>query len=82
VTTIGTNAFQFQPPLIGVTIPNSITNIENGAFESCGLRNVMIPGSVTGIGPFAFAVCSSLTKVIFGNGVNSIGQRRSINVTP
>ncbi|MET2999605.1 leucine-rich repeat protein, partial [Flavobacterium psychrophilum] len=47
-----------------VTIPNSVTDIENGAFFSCsGLTSVTIPNSVTAIGKDAFAGCRSLKTV-------------------
>ena len=38
-----------------ITIPNSVTSIEAGAFEDCrGLNSVTIPDSVTSIGEAAF----------------------------
>ena len=38
-----------------ITIPNSVTNIGNGAFGGCtSLTNVTIPNSVTSIGDDAF----------------------------
>jgi hypothetical protein len=45
-------------------IPNTVTSIENSAFNSCiNLTNVTIPESVTGIGEFAFANCTSLSTI-------------------
>lgn len=41
--------------MTSVTIPNSVTSIEGGAFYDCsGLTNVTIPNSVTSIGGYAF----------------------------
>src|SRR5262249_3690290 len=59
----------------GVTIPNSVTNIGNGAFADCtNLTNVTIPNSVTSIGDYAFMDCTILTSVTIPNSVTSIGN--------
>ncbi len=55
------------------TIPNSVINIGDGAFESCGVTSVTIPSSVTSIGGSAFAR-SSLTSVTIPSSVTSIGD--------
>ena len=56
-------------------IPNSVTSIENYAFEGCsGLTSVTIPNSVTSIGSKAFRDCSGLTSVTIPNSVTSIGS--------
>jgi hypothetical protein len=58
-----------------VTIPDSVTNIGDLAFDSCwGLTSVTIPDSVTSIGESAFAGCTSLTNVTIPNSVTSIGE--------
>ncbi|MGN0448715.1 MAG: leucine-rich repeat protein [Acutalibacteraceae bacterium] len=58
-----------------ITIPNSVTNIEDHAFQSCmGLTSVTIPDSVTSIGYGAFTMCNSLTSVTIGNSVKTIGD--------
>ncbi len=58
-----------------MTIPNSVTSIENGAFAGCfSLTSVAIPNSVTSIGESAFSGCSSLTSVAIPNSVTSIGE--------
>jgi hypothetical protein len=52
--------------LINVTIPGTVANIENSAFNGCGsLSHTTIPGSVTNIGQWAFQNCHSLTSVFF-----------------
>ena len=45
-------------------IPNSVTSIDNNAFNGCrSLTSINIPSSVTSIGYTAFDSCSSLTSV-------------------
>ncbi len=67
-------AFYGCSGLTSVTIPNSVTSIENYAFSGCsGLTSVSIPNSVTSIGGRAFEDCSGLTSVSIGNSVTSIG---------
>jgi BspA type Leucine rich repeat region (6 copies) len=56
------------------TVPNSVTSIEEGAFESCsGLTNVDTGNGVTNIGTNAFEFCTGLTSVTIGSSVTSIG---------
>jgi len=54
------------------TIPNSVTNIEDGAFFSCtSLASVTIPNSVTSIGNEAFHYCTSLSAITV-DALNSV----------
>ncbi|MBQ5779187.1 MAG: leucine-rich repeat protein [Paludibacteraceae bacterium] len=47
--------------MTSVTIPNSVTSIEGGAFYDCyGLTSITIPNSVTSIGDGAFRFCSNI----------------------
>jgi len=73
VTSIGEGAFSFCTNLINITIGDSVTNIENYAFQESSLVNVNIPNSVTSIGNWAFSSCLSLTNVIIGSSVTNIG---------
>ena len=73
-----------QAPLIGitgtVTIPASVTSIEQGAFYGCtSLTSVTIPNSVTSIGNGAFQNCTGLTSVTITEGVTSIGEQMFMN---
>lgn len=57
------------------TIPYSVIEILNGAFENCrNLENVIIPDSVTRIGNSAFKNCSNLTSVTIPNSVMCLGE--------
>jgi len=72
VTRIGDHAFE-GCKITSVTIPNSVTSIEEKAFYYCtSLTSITIPNSVTRIGNDAFSDCYSLTSVTIGNGVTSI----------
>jgi len=56
-----------------VTIPASVTEIGEAAFENCtGLVGVTIPNSVTTIGRAAFNGCESLASVTIPASVTSI----------
>lgn len=47
-----------------LTLPNSMTSIEDFAFYSCsGLTELTLPNSMTSIGYAALWSCSSLTKI-------------------
>jgi len=50
---------------VSYSIPESVTNIGNGAFLKCtGLTAITIPAGVTSIGNDAFSGCNSLNNII------------------
>ena len=57
--------------LTSVTLPSTITEIDENAFTSSGLTAFNIPASVTAIGESAFAGCQSLTAFTVDAGNNS-----------
>ncbi|MGN0634153.1 MAG: leucine-rich repeat domain-containing protein [Oscillospiraceae bacterium] len=75
VTRIGKEAFvTLMSNLTNVTIPDSVTSIENYAFSQCAiLTSVNIPDSVTNIGEAAFMDCKNLTSVNIPDSVTIIG---------
>ena len=64
-----------QRKLTSVLIPNSVTEIGNGAFQECsGLTSVIIGNSVDSIGFNAFCCCSGLTSIIIPHSVTYISD--------
>ena len=62
--------------LTSVTIPSSVTSIDELAFSTClKLKSIDIPDSVTTIDDDAFSYCYELESVKIGNGVTSIGKK-------
>ena len=57
------------------TIPDSVTEIESGAFFGCtSLSGIEIPDSVTEIGSSAFFGCTSLSSIEIPDSVTKIGE--------
>jgi len=73
VTEIGMGSFYNCQDLKKITIPNSITQIGNGAFLCSSLTSIIIPNSVTSIGISAFSGCMNLSSITIPNSVTSIG---------
>jgi hypothetical protein len=72
VTSIGHLAF-YRASLISITIPNRVTTIGNGAFESCSsLTSVTIGNGVTSIEDDAFDECTKLASVYFKGNAPSL----------
>lgn len=76
VTTIGEHAFMSSRGLTGVTIPESVTEIEKSAFAGCpDLTSVTFSGkpTISRIGGKAFLFCKSLESIEIPASVESIG---------
>jgi len=73
VAIIGNGAFS-NLSITGITMPNSITMIENNAFYACNLiQTVTIPDNVGSIGNSAFSKCINIQTLTIGKRVTSIG---------
>ena len=67
--------YRYCKSLASITIQNSVTSIENEAFQGCGsLTSITIPNSVTSIGDYAFYGCESLSSITIPNSITSIGD--------
>jgi hypothetical protein len=74
VTSIVQYAF-FGSRIMGITIPNSVSDIGVGAFEECkNLKNISIPEGVTNIGEDAFRDCENLTSITIPASMSEIGE--------
>ena len=68
--------------LTSVTIPDSVTTIDDHAFYKCtSLTSVSIPDSVTTIVDYTFYNCTSLTSVTIPDSVTTIGYEAFYNCT-
>ena len=77
VTVIGNTAFMYCFYLTSLTLPNSLTTIEEGAFAYCSgfTGDLVIPNSVVTIEPSAFFTCYAFDgELVIGNSVTVIGD--------
>ena len=75
VTALGMGAFYNAYYLTSIELPNSITKIDDWAFEYCeGLSSIELPSSLTTIGEGAFYECTALQSIEIPDAVTKIGQ--------
>lgn len=71
--TIGSKAFYQCNALFEVSMPNTVTKIEDDSFSGCiSLTEIILSTNLQQIGEKAFYECSSLTYVSIPNSVKSI----------
>lgn len=80
VEVIPSRAFENLKGFTSVTLPNSLTEINDNAFNGCSLTSITIPNNVTEIDAEAFQNCP-LTTLVLGSKVNSIGSNAFNGVT-
>ena len=77
VTAIGNSAFLYYFYLTSLSLPNSLTTIENSAFAYCSgfTGDLIIPNSVVTIEESAFFTCYSFDgDFVIGNSLTTIGD--------
>lgn len=75
LTTLGAEAFYGCTSLETVALGKKITAIGDNTFNNCGkITTINIPSSVKTIGQSAF-IGTSLTSIVLGEGLQSIGQK-------
>ncbi len=74
VTAIGNWAFEYNDWVISVNIPDTVTSIGYGSFQSCGnLTAIYGMKNVVSISRYAFSNCGNLRSVSLGTALTSIG---------
>ena len=75
VKAIGQQAFQSSPIKHVTFEENSVTVIQEAAFDDChDLENVIFPSSLQFIGPYAFKNTLSFADIIIPNTLQALGQ--------
>ena len=74
ILNIGKNYFYGCRNLTTVSIPDTVTSIDDGAFFGTGLREVHFPDSVKYIRASAFEDCTKLKEVTLPQNLFSLGQ--------
>lgn len=69
------DVFCYRSSLVSVTLPQSLTAIEEGAFMDCrSLRELALPAHLETIGDEAFHGCNSLERVVFPASLKKLGK--------
>lgn len=63
-TTIANYAFSNTPSLSNIQFPNTLTKINNNAFQSSGIVSITLPDTITTYGGGLFYNCRRLQEVI------------------
>ena len=82
VTIIGYNAFKDFTKVTKITLPETIKEIQDGAFWGCtALVEINLPGSITTIQQSTFRDCTSLELIIWPSDLTFISAYMFANCT-
>lgn len=81
VTGIAAKTFLNQGTLTSVSLPNTLTDIEERAFAMSGLTSVELPSSLRYVPKQCFAYCSGLSKVSFDGSLQYIEDSAFLSCT-
>ena len=71
-TTVPSNAFKDIATVTTLTLPASLEQINEHAFDGTGLTSVTIPGTLKSMRNYCFANCSNLTSVTIEYGADPL----------
>ena len=78
VVAIGDGSFKGNALLTTVVIPDSVTKIEQSAFQSCiNLESVRLSEKIDYMGGYAFGYCNNLREVVIPKSLRSVGEMTS-----
>ena len=78
VVAIGDGSFKGNALLTTVVIPDSVTRIEQSAFQSCiNLGSVRLSEKIEYMGGYAFGYCNNLQDVVIPKSLRSVGEMTS-----
>lgn len=79
-TEIGSNAFNSCYSLKSITLPSTLTTINDWAFSYCSsLSSVVLPSSLSVIRAYAFYNCPSLMSIVLPSSLTSIDSEAFAN---
>ena len=79
VVKIGKCALQGVNGMKTVTIPNTVTSIDELAFQGCGLTSFVLPKNVTYVGRYALSALRNVTSVKVEEGNTKYDSRDNCN---
>lgn len=75
ITNIGVVAFDSKESLVSISLPESVTTIQQEAFYNCtALESVTLPSHLTAIGIGAFCNCDALKSITIPDSVTYLGN--------
>ena len=72
ITSIAKNVFKNCLALDIFNVSQTVTSIEESAFENSGVCEFVIPSNVKSLGFYVFKNCKTLTSITIGSGINMV----------